>query len=318
MFMPKISVVIPTYNRAHIVGEAIDCVLSQTEQSFEIVIADDGSSDDTKNIIDAFGDGRIKYHYKENGGVSSARNMGISKATGDYIAFLDSDDLWQKKHLELMCKALEENSDFGAAYGIIATFFEDGRVKPNHSSEQCKSGWITEDLFKVGFVSAQATMFRSQVLDGFGFDESLQTAEDSDAFLRLSLKIKFLFVTDVYVNLRGSDTSLMVTAGINCNRILSLDRFYYRLGGKSKISCFTARVKLSRACRQVAKRCFRAKNRKAAISLLLKAIYYWPVDLRLYVDLAKSLVMRKKNDNMPDWKFPDKLGEPVFSQRIDV
>ncbi len=91
---PLISVIIPTYNRANFLGEAIESVLSQTYKNLEVIIIDDGSTDDTRQLIEKYTDKRIIYLYQEHGGTSAARNKGIQEAKGEYIAFLDSDDIW--------------------------------------------------------------------------------------------------------------------------------------------------------------------------------------------------------------------------------
>lgn len=99
MAEPLISVVIPTYNRAHYVCEAIDSVLAQTYKNIEIIAVDDGSTDNTKDIIQQYSS-RIKYIYQNNAGPSAARNNGIKQSNGDLIAFLDSDDIWLAEKLE--------------------------------------------------------------------------------------------------------------------------------------------------------------------------------------------------------------------------
>lgn len=99
-----ISIIIPAYNAADYLVQTIESVLNQTYSDFELILVDDGSTDRTCEIIKDYQgkDARIKYFYKENGGVSSARNLGLQKATGDFVSFLDSDDLWDKRFLESM------------------------------------------------------------------------------------------------------------------------------------------------------------------------------------------------------------------------
>src|ERR1019366_10028396 len=107
---PKVSVVIPTYNRAAAVPRAIESVLAQTVTGLEVIVVDDGSSDGTGQILgEMFGD-RIRYYAQANHGVSVARNKGVEEARGEWIAFLDSDDLWEKEKLEWQFKALERFS----------------------------------------------------------------------------------------------------------------------------------------------------------------------------------------------------------------
>ncbi len=96
----KVSVIIPTYNRGDVVGEAILSVLSQTHSDFEVIVVDDGSQDNTKEKIGPLlEDGRVRYHYQQNGGVYSARNKGVSLSTCELVSFLDSDDLWKPSKL---------------------------------------------------------------------------------------------------------------------------------------------------------------------------------------------------------------------------
>jgi glycosyltransferase involved in cell wall biosynthesis len=110
------SVVIPAYNTADTLGEAIDSVLAQTRQDFEIIVVDDGSSDDTAAVAEGFGDRRIRVYRQENAGPSAARNRGIAEALGEYVSSLDSDDLWLPDYLAEMGRALEENPRADFAY----------------------------------------------------------------------------------------------------------------------------------------------------------------------------------------------------------
>ena len=111
---PKVSIILPTYNRAHIIEKAIQSVLNQTYQDFEIIIIDDGSKDDTKKIIRGFQekDNRIKYiRFEENKGAAAARNAGIKMSKGEYITFQDSDDEWLPEKLEKQMKIIETSSE---------------------------------------------------------------------------------------------------------------------------------------------------------------------------------------------------------------
>ena len=144
--MPIVSVIIPTYNAKELLIEAIDSVLSQTLSDLELLIIDDGSIDGTVEAVKAVDDPRIRYFYKDNGGVSSARNMGLDKATGQYIAFLDSDDLYHPKYLETMVSAMENNPDYGVVYTAATNRYLDGRMV-DYRAAACCSGWITKELF---------------------------------------------------------------------------------------------------------------------------------------------------------------------------
>ena len=126
---PKVSVVIPTYNRAAKVQDAIESVLAQTFSDLEVIVVDDGSSDDTGKVLsEAFGD-RIRYYAQANQGASVARNKGIAEARGEWIAFLDSDDLWEKDKLEWQFKALERfGPQCGGCYTDVRFFNHPGNT----------------------------------------------------------------------------------------------------------------------------------------------------------------------------------------------
>src|SRR3990170_2838516 len=115
LFMPKVSVIIPTYNREKYIVETLQSVFAQTFTDYEVIVIDDGSTDNTADVLRPYLD-RIVYIRKPNGGQGSARNVGIKVAKGEYIAFLDSDDLWMPEKLELQVKYLDNNKDAGLVF----------------------------------------------------------------------------------------------------------------------------------------------------------------------------------------------------------
>jgi glycosyltransferase involved in cell wall biosynthesis len=136
---PFISVLIPTYNCAQYISEAIDSVLAQDYDNLEIIVVDDGSTDNTGEIIKRYVETRItaslrktvKYFYKENGGISSARNTCLEKASGDYIAWLDADDYWAKGKLKAQIKYFNEHPDCEIVFTKFDNFFEDEELRNN-------------------------------------------------------------------------------------------------------------------------------------------------------------------------------------------
>lgn len=315
--MPKVSVIIPTYNRSGRVKEAISSVLAQTEPNLEIIVVDDGSTDDTRTVVESLADKRVGYFYKTNGGPASARNFGLSKARADYIAFLDSDDSWPPNYLEVMLSHLENNSEFGAVYSPITVIYPDGNEIKSYKSPRGKSGWVTLDLFRRSFVSIFAAVFRESVWKDFYFDELLKrTAEDSDAFLRLSMRTQFLFVPTVEALHRISSDSISAQTGVACWRLLVLERFYCRLGGDKIIPRRIAERRISHACRKVAEERRKRGLRGAAIQLYGRAIRHWPYDLRLYLGLGRALLLSSAEDPEPNWKMLEPLGDPVGPSRF--
>ena len=125
--MPRVSVIIPTYNRAGYLCESIESVLTQTYTDYEIIVVDDGSTDDTEEVLQLWiADGTIHYVWQENRGESAARNHGIELAIGEYIAFLDSDDLFMPTKLEEQVAYLDNHPEVGMAHSCYSKFGEAG------------------------------------------------------------------------------------------------------------------------------------------------------------------------------------------------
>lgn len=292
--MPTVTVIIPTFNRSELVKQAINSVLAQTHKDFELLVIDDGSTDNTRQVVSAISDSRIKYTYKDNGGVSSARNLGLKNASGEFVAFLDHDDYYPENFLEALIKKLEENPDYGMAYGPITLVTQEEKQIPLYKADSCKSGWVTEDMFKKGFVWTSSAVFRKSVWDGIWYDENLKkSTEDFDAYLRLSTRCRFLYVPQITTYHRGLPDSLSNTKGITCSKPLVLERFYFNLGGNKYISKKVAYKKISHSWRKVARLYYKAGYRQAAITTYIKAIKYRPVDIRLYPVLLKACFLNK-------------------------
>lgn len=315
--VPRVSVIIPTYNRSHVVKDAIGCVTAQTEADSQIIVVDDGSVDDTRAVVEACGDGRVGYFYKPNGGPASARNFGLSKAEGDFVAFLDSDDAWPENYLEVMLSKLEDAREFGGAYSPITVVHSDGKKVKSYKIPRGASGWLAEDLFKRGFIWPSAAVFRSCAWENYYFDELMpRTSEDSDAFLRLSVLTQLLFVPEVQAFHRISSDSISADEGVACSRLLSLERFYFRLGGDKIVPTTMARRRLSHACRKVAEDRRRKGARNAALKLYKHAVKYWPYDLRLYAGMFKTLLLDRNDDPEPNWQMPEPLDYPLGTNRF--
>lgn len=307
--MPKVSITIPTYNRSVLVRDAIDSALAQTFEDIEVVVIDDGSTDDTRKVVESYEDPRVKYFYKENGGCSSARNSGLDHCTGEYIGFLDSDDLWPENFVEVLLGKLQNNPEYSCAYCPMIKVDPDGNETPSYGQKQCRSGSITADLFSTGFIWIQTTLFKRSVFENFRFDATMKNAADTDAILRLSVKIKYLYVPEIHVTFREKHGVAPRTnvSSLNCNRILLLERFYFRLGGDRYVPANVAKKKLSHAYRSVGKTYYKKKCRNAAIQLFKKSISYRPLDIRLYSNLIAAYKLDKDKDEMKDWKIPNAL-----------
>ena len=315
--MPKVSVIIPTYNRSNLVKDAICSVLAQNESDLEVIVVDDGSTDGTCKVVEDLRDGRVNYFYKINGGAASARNLGLSKCKGEYVAFLDSDDFWPENYLEVMISHLENNGEFGAAYSPITLIHSDGTQIESYKKPDGNSGWLTVDLFKTSFVWIFAAVFHSSVWKDFYFDELLtKVCEDSDAILRLSIRTKFLFVPEIEAFHRISADSISSEVAAGYTRMLALERFYFKLGGDKIVPAGIARRRLSHSCRKVAEDHRSKMSKVAALELYKRAIQYWPCDLRLYIGLFKTLLLNSGKAKETNWEMPEPLCDPVGTNRF--
>lgn len=308
--MPKVSVIIPTYNRADVVIEAIQSVLNQTLDDLELIIVDDGSTDKTRQAVEAIMDPRIRYFYKQNSGPAGARNFGLKYAQSDFIAFLDHDDLWPPDYLKIMVGTLEEQLEYGLVYCPVTLVSPNGRRQTSYKTKSCKSGWISANLFKTGFVWTSGSVIRRNVLNGFCYDESLNRSyEDGDFFLRLSLRTPYLFVRQVEAVKRVHTANFSTVVGVQPTRILVLERFYYQSGGDKVVLKRIAMRKLSQACRSAAKANCQSGHRRAALTLYKKAVKYNRYDVRLWAGLVQSFMLNKAKDPDPDWQMPRPLPE---------
>lgn len=309
--MPEVSAIIPTYNVADWLKQSIASVLDQTFTDYELIIIDDGSTDNTSSVVKDFNDKRIRYFYKDNNGIPSSRNFGIAKAAGQYIAFLDSDDLWPKDYLTVMTAALEQATDYGVAYCAVTQVYPNGREVKSWRAESCVSGWITRQFFLKRFVWCQAMVVRRDILSNFYWDESLKHSADIDAILKISQRAQFLFVSEVEAIRRLRPESISArrcSSNVSCNHIRILERFY-RTHGRKYLSKRQAMQRISHAYRELAKQYYDFGARAIAIHLFKQAISYDPFSLKNYKGLIKASLKSKNSDEIPHWQISPQLPE---------
>lgn len=194
---PKVSIVVPTYNRADVLGRAIKSVLSQTLQDWELIIVDDGSTDDTRSVVGEYSDERIYYLYQENQGANAARMTGVRMARGEYISFLDSDDRFHEDYLSTVADSLRQENESCA--GIATSYF---RVKSNgdvRSVKRVPSGKITLEQIvdgnKIG--SFSCVTLKSQLFTDIGsLDMNIKAAQDYEYYLRALKKGYYILGID--------------------------------------------------------------------------------------------------------------------------
>ncbi len=183
---PEVSVIIPTYNRAAMVVEAVESVLAQEMSDFELIVVDDGSTDETEERLGTFGS-RLHYCKQQNEGVSCARNRGLEIARAPLVAFLDSDDLWLPGKLRVQHTYMEEHPDVLICQTEEIWWRKGRRVNPK-KHHQKPSGDIFRRSLDLCLVSPSAVMVRRELFEKVGyFDETLPVAEDYDLWLRVAV-----------------------------------------------------------------------------------------------------------------------------------
>jgi glycosyltransferase involved in cell wall biosynthesis len=207
--MPEVSVVIPTFNSAMLVREAIKTALVQTYRDFEIIVVDDGSIDNTGSVIAQFGSD-VHYFRQQNRGSSAARNQGIAISRGNYIAFLDADDLWTPNKLAEQIPIFQRDSKIGLVYSDWAVTSEGGETRASRLRDLSPgSGYVFDDLIQCGFILTSGTVVRRSCLNEVGyFDERLSIAQDYDLWLRICYRWKVELVNKVLVTKRDRNGNL--------------------------------------------------------------------------------------------------------------
>lgn len=218
---PRVSVIIPCFNQAQYVGAAIQSVLAQSFQNYEAIVVDDGSEDNTRSVVAEFGD-RVRYIRQENGGLSAARNTGILAAKGEFIALLDSDDLYEPHFLETLVSILDQHSEYDAVYCVARTIDGNGNLLPQRIGRVVPSEHLYDVLLRGGFFPPICMFARKYCYENTGhmFDESLCRAEDLDLWLKFASRFTIV----------GTDVALVryrvMSAGLSSNPELVLQ---YRL-----------------------------------------------------------------------------------------
>ncbi|MDL1963371.1 MAG: glycosyltransferase [Deltaproteobacteria bacterium] len=221
---PLVSVIIPTYNRGWILKETIDSVLTQDFTNFELIVVNDGSTDNTQDILNSYKEDIIVLQ-QNNKGVSAARNMGIASASGRLIAFLDSDDLWLPKKLSIQVDFFNANLDALICQTEEIWVRNGIRVNPGKRHKKL-SGSIFEPSLYLCLVSPSAVMIKRSLFENAGmFDETLPACEDYDLWLRVSCRYPvYLIDIPLIIKRGGHSDQLSKSSCLDRYRIQSLKK----------------------------------------------------------------------------------------------
>ena len=282
---PIVSVIIPTYNRAHLIDKAINSVLSQTYQDYEIIVVDDASTDNTKEVVKDFTDSRISYIFHTNNlDISAARNSGIKASQGKYIALLDSDDEWLPEKLDKQINKFEKESlKIGVIYTGSYYIDEKGnQIRKVHVP--IKEGYIYEDLLRAGgYLCLSSTLIKRECFKKVGlFDENLPPCEDLDMWIRIAKYYKFSYIKDLLVATRIHNNQITNDSEALIEGIKKIQVKYNKELGKRPYSNSIRYFHLGN------KLCH-LRKRKEGQKYFIKAISIYPFCIKYYVYLLCSI-----------------------------
>lgn len=211
------SVVIPSYNREEVVLRAINSVLKQTLQDFEIVVVDDGSKDKTKQVVESIKDSRLKYVWQDNHGATAARNTGVQNAKGEYVSFLDSDDEWFDTMLEKQYLQYKSDVTVGCVYSNVQVVNSDGQIVPfSKPLGACDNSY--KEILKQGYMAPTTVLSaKREILSKVGlFDTELPASQDDDICFKLAKSCKVAFIPEVLANMYVGQSNRI---SVNSNKV---------------------------------------------------------------------------------------------------
>ncbi len=309
---PRVSVVIATYNYGRYLGGAINSVLAQTFHNFEIIIVDDGSTDDTPGVVKPFlADSRVRYHRTEHHGQPQTKNEGIRQSRGELIAFLDADDLWLPVKLERQIDLFDRDPELGVACCYRKYIDEEGFELDKTQREHFR-GYVLPKMFWRNFVCFSSSMVRREVFDDVGlFDEQYPLAIDYELWLRVARKYRFDYVDVPLVKYRSGHANLSRRSYERVFIVRSImGRFLNDANGKDLLPGWLIRLAFAEHwCDTAAE----SNRRTAAAFAFLRALAYRPIHLPAWHGLltvwwpeaVKVLVRRLLG--RPNWSIPRRL-----------
>ncbi len=291
---PQVSVVITCYNYAPYIREAIESVLAQTWTDLEIVLVNDGSTDDSDAVIRTFlPDPRIRYIVQENSGQAHAKNRGIAEARGRFVAFLDADDIWEADKLEKQLPLFADR-EVGVVYSRASYIDQQSRkvaFQPEAPYLQPKSGWITADLILDNFIPFASSVVRQECFEQVGvFDTTLQMGIDWDLWLRIAARYKFDFVDEPLFRYRighpGQMSKKVEVRQACSDRIMEK----FRRQHPGAVPALLWRKAWGYTFTNRAEHCLEINRKLMSCRYIGKALLAWPFSLRAYKILLKNLL----------------------------
>ncbi len=287
---PLVSVIMATYNREEFIEQAIDSVLTQSYEHLELIVIDDGSTDNTKALLESkYNDNRLIYHYQDNTGQSIARNVALGMAKGEYIAFIDSDNAWTDGKLKKQVEYFQAHDETDIIYGDIITIDEHNNEVTRDNMKRY-SGYIADILVKDNFVSNNTALAKKKCFDELGgMSGKVKVADDYELWLRFSSKYHFTYLPEFFALYRvmANQISSDKTRRFDCTEVI-LTNFF------NEFPNAVNHATKNRGWAHFYLRKFRyllsVNNKKDSLNCLIKAFKnspsYWPI----YRAFAKYLV----------------------------
>ncbi|NEO69724.1 glycosyltransferase [Moorena sp. SIO3H5] len=282
--MPTISVIVPVYNGEKTILETIQSIQAQTFSDFELIVINDGSTDGTLDVISTVNDHRLKVFSYENGGLPVARNRGIRRSRGEFITFIDADDLWKPDKLELQLAALEKKPEAGVAYSWTAFIDENSKFLFAWQPLYWEDNVYPQLLIRNFISSGSNIMVKRKYIEAAGeFDPSLKSVEDWDYYLRLAALCPFVLVPKYQILYRRSSQSMTSKVDVmeNANLIV-IERAFKAAPPELKS---LKNKSLANAYRYLAKQCIANAFDEEGVKLASQKLSY---SIKLYPKIMLS------------------------------
>ncbi len=297
---PFFSIITPTYNRSLLIRKAMQSVLQQTFADCELIVVDDGSTDNTKEVVESYSDKRIRYVYQQNAERSEARNNGIKNACGKYICFLDSDDYFLPMRLELLFRALQKQN-FPVAAFYTGVGFEINEIVSIRPEQRISTNIFTYIVSTA--IHSQQMCIHASVLQQFKYDKRFRVGEDMELWLRIADKFPFIFLENqqTVIILHHEDRSVNVKRHnvymdtlVLLKHVLDNKRFGKKVSREIKAKIF------ANCYYGMAKYSIHQQNRIKAVYLLTKSIFtdfYTPL-LKFRINVLTKLLLFSSMDKI--------------------
>jgi glycosyltransferase involved in cell wall biosynthesis len=280
--IPRVTAIVPAYNAAAYLPHALDSVLAQTSGDWEVVVVDDGSTDNTRAVVDSYRpklQGKLQYIHQSNRGLPAARNAGMRAARGEFIALLDADDVWLPNRLERGIALLETDPEIGLVHARVVRINRYGTITGQLKVDtKYMSGRIARHIYtRRAHIVCPTVMFRRSCIETAGwFDEAMQATEDRDLWFRIALHYKVAYIDEVLAYYRLSPSSMTS----NLDRLLTGQLYFvakhYRSGAATRVDQLQA---LGNIYRELGDSLFRGGAVSKSIGSYLRAVGYNPLSI---------------------------------------